>query len=320
MDCARIFRTAGEFRGPARARPPHSVRENQPFEFFANPVTLDRPVHANRKITIDLNGFFIEFSKLTTIPKESAEAMTHPFALLEKFVAPFVAIVHARIAPRSRVALLILLGAAGAVHAADNAADKVRYVRDWIAVPLLASAAPDARTLHNGLVSGTQLTLLESNDSTGLSHVRTRDGLEGWVGTRYLSAEPIARVQLEQANAELENLRKLKAQLDALPPDIRTATQQLTDLRSDNTRLQQELSDAQKTPSEAAEISADNTRLKAANADLQQQLQARDVELGLLRNSDRFQQFREGALAVIAGALLVAIVRRLWPKKRSEWS
>lgn len=217
----------------------------------------------------------------------------------------------------ARAAALVALGAAATAAVAQ---DDVRYVRDWIAVPLLANATPDSKTLHNGLVSGTPLTLLEAAETNGYSHVRTRDGIQGWIGTRYLSAEPIARVQLEKANAELEDLRKLKAQMAELPPDVRTAAQQLIEARTENTRLQQALSDAQKTPSEAAEISAENTRLKAASADLQQQLQARDAELALLRNQDRFQHFREGALAVVGGMLLVLIVRRLWPKKRSEWS
>lgn len=211
---------------------------------------------------------------------------------------------------------------AGTTARAESAdtAGRERYVRDWIAVPLLASPAQDSRPLQNGLVTGTALTLLEPQESNGFSHVRTRNGSEGWIGTRYLTAEPIARVQLDKANAELEELRKLKTQLADLPADVRTAAQQLIEVRAQNAELRKALDDAQKTPSEAAALSADNTRLKGENDSLRQQLADRDTEIRLLRDDSGQKQFRAGALAVVAGMLVVLAVRRLWPKKRSEWS
>lgn len=228
-----------------------------------------------------------------------------------------------RAPPGLRRATLLRCGlsvALGAAAAGAVAADTDRYIRDWIAVPLLANSAPDSKTVHAGLTSGTAVTVLETNEATGYSRVRTREGAVGWLATRYLSDEPSARFQLEQANAELQELRALKTQLAALPTDLRTASQQLIDARTENSRLQQELADSRRTPSEAAEISAENNRLRSTNEDLQQQLSNRDIELQTLRGDTSQRQFRDGGLAVVAGMLLIAIVRRLWPKKRSEWS
>lgn len=213
----------------------------------------------------------------------------------------------------------VLLIALGCTSGASQA-DETRYIRDWIAVPLLASGNADSKTIHNGLVSGTAVTLLETNESSGYSRVRIREGSIGWLATRYLTDEPIARVQLDKATAELEELRKLKTQLTDLPADMRAATQQLIDARTENSRLQQELSDSQKTPTEAAQISAENTRLLASNTELQQQVSKLESEMQQVRTSEARRQFRDGALAVIAGMLVVLAVRRLWPKKRSEWS
>lgn len=201
-----------------------------------------------------------------------------------------------------------------------RADDSTWYVRDWMAVPLHATVAPDSKTVHNGLVSGSAVTVLESDDSHTYSRVRSADGTVGWIATRYLTAEPVARAQLEKANAELEQLRKLKAQLTNLPADMRSATQQLIDLRSDNARLQAELEAYHKTPSEAAQLNSENAQLKTDNAALEQQLATLNTELQLRRSSGDRAQFREGALAVIGGVLLALCVRRLWPKKKSEWS
>jgi SH3 domain protein len=197
----------------------------------------------------------------------------------------------------------------------------VRYIRDWMAVPLHATAEPDSKTVHSGLVSGTAVTVLEGGETNSeYSRVRTAQGVVGWIATRYLTPEPVARVQLEKANAELEELRKLKSQLAALPADMRTTTQQVLDLRGENARLQAELSDSRKTPTEAAQLSAENTRLKADNAALEQRLTGLNAEIKSLHASGERTQFRDGALAVVVGMLIALVVRRFWPKKRSEWS
>lgn len=289
--------------------------KNARLKFFANPITLDRSARANRHIGIDLNRFFIEFSELNTIPKETAEAMA---SLVLHFFTYLPRPLTARLAALLRPGLFIALGiACTGSHAAD---DSERYIRDWIAVPLLSTAAPESKTVHAGLVSGTQVKVLETSDSKEYTRVRTREGVVGWLATRYLSDEPSARAQLDQAKTELEELRALKSRLNDLPPDLRTASQQLIDLRAENTRIQQELADSRRTPSEAAALGAENTRLQASNDELQQQLQGRDTELQILRADTSQRQFRDGGLAVAVGMVLIVIGRRLWPKKRSEWS
>ena len=70
----------------------------------------------------------------------------------------------------------------------------------------------------------------------------------------------------------------------------------------------------------AAEIIEDNEHLKTLSAEQQQQLAAVNTELQLLQTGSEHAQFRDGALAVIAGMLLALGIRRLWPKKRSEWT
>lgn len=208
-----------------------------------------------------------------------------------------------------------------------SAADRdetIRYVRDWISIPLHASATADSKVVHPGVISGTALTLLKSDDNSGFARVRTGDGVEGWIASRYLIGEPTAKLQLEKASADLADLRSQNEQLRSehanLPADQRAAGQQLAQLKDDNARLQSELETFQQAPDNAAQLAQENIELKKSETALQQQLDQSNTELAKLRLGQNFALFREGAIAVLAGALLAVLIPRLWPKKRSEWA
>lgn len=193
------------------------------------------------------------------------------------------------------------------------AADEVRYIRDWISIPLRETQAPDSTVVHRGLVSGNSVTLLENDEKSGLARVRSADGVEGWLANRYLTAEPPARVQLDKANGEIAELRKLNEQLKSQQsPDAR----QLEELRAENTRLSTELETLKHAPSHAEQLEA----LRQRNAALGEQFQQLGASLEQAQHSRDTEMFRNGALAVLAGALLSLLASRLWPKKKSEWA
>lgn len=207
--------------------------------------------------------------------------------------------------------------------AAPHAEDSVRYVRDWISIPLHQGQTADSAIVHPGVSSGTTLTLVRDDPGSGFARVRTNDGVEGWIASRYLIAEPTARMQLDKINAELDELRKTNARLEQeqsnIPPDQKLAAQQLTQLRADNARLQEDLQTLQQAPDNAIQLAQDNIELKKNNADLLAQMATANSALAGLQRAQNYTLFREGALAVIAGALLTALIPRLKPKKRSEW-
>jgi SH3 domain protein len=269
------------------------------LKFFANPITLFRRLLSNNRAVAETLKFSIRFSRLNLTSKEQTQAMYRfPALLISSFLA----------------ANLL-------VHSNYSAAeDNTRYIRDWISVPLHATVDPDSKVVHNGIVTGSIVTVLSTDETNSYARIRSAGGTEGWIATRYLTAEPTARMQLEKANTELTELRKLQTQLTNLPSDIRAATRQVVDLRGENTRLQAEFEACKNTPTEAAPLLAENSRLKAQVADLQQQLTTRSTELQALQTSTARGQFRDGALAVIGGMLAVVLARRVWPKKRSEWS
>jgi SH3 domain protein len=212
-----------------------------------------------------------------------------------------------------------LLPLATALHAED----RIRYVRDWIKIPLHETQSDDSAVVHSGVTTGTALTIVQEDPSTGYTRVRTSKGVEGWIAVRYLSAEPTARMQLEKVNVEIEELRKTNARLEQelgnIPADQRLAAQELTQLRSDSARLQAELQMLQEAPSKATLLARENIELKKSNAELHTQADTANTALTELKHAQNYTLFREGALAVFAGAILTVLLPRLKPKKRSEW-
>lgn len=198
-----------------------------------------------------------------------------------------------------------------------------RYVRDWMSVPLHETASADSRNVLPGLATGTEVALIQNEDRNGFSHVRTGDGTEGWIATRYLMNEPTARMQLDGVNKELGELRALNAELKAqqanIPLDKREAAQQLTQLKSDNERLQNDLQTLQQAPDNVTQLAQENIELKKDNVTLHAQIDSNTNELSELRHSKNYALFREGGIAVLAGALLTLLVANFWPRKKSEW-
>lgn len=206
---------------------------------------------------------------------------------------------------------------------AVQAAEATRYVRDWIAVPVYEAPTSESAAVMPGISSGTALTLLEDAERNGFQRVRMANGAEGWIASRYLIDEPTGRMQLERANGELAELRKsteeLRAQLANIPQDQRAGAQQMAQLKSDNERLHNDLQLLQQAPDNATRLALENIDLKKNNESLRAQLGAHSAELDELRRRRNYALFREGGIAVLAGALLTLLIANLWPKKKSEW-
>lgn len=202
--------------------------------------------------------------------------------------------------------------------------EQKRYVRDSITLPLRQTQSVESAVVHPGVSSGATLTIVKEDSGSGFTRVRTKEGVEGWIASRHLIAEPTARMQLDKLKTELEELRKSHARLEQeqanVPTDQRVAAQQLTQLRSDNSRLQEELQTLQQAPDHAIQLAQENIDLKKNNTAMQSQIVESNNAIAELQSAQNYTLFREGALAVIAGAILTALIPRLKPKKRSEWA
>ena len=212
-----------------------------------------------------------------------------------------------------------------AVSPASLAQEKIRYVRDWISIPLHETADTDSSVIHKGVVSGAALVLLQIDEKAGAAKVRTQDGIEGWIPTRYLTSEPGARNQLDKATAELDQLKKLNEQLRAGAPSVATlqdsSVKQAAEAQATIGKLNAELDTLKHSIGDNSKLVEDHQTLTKHAEELQTEVAGLNTQIAELKGGKQQEYFREGAFAVGAGALLTLLAARFWPRKRrnDDW-
>ena len=106
---------------------------------------------------------------------------------------------------RAWIAAVVIACATPCVHA------ETFYVVEQLVVSV--NAAPDGTGDRVGQIkSGDRVEVLEREGDQ--AHVQLASGQEGWIKGSYLTADPPMREQLTSRTAELEKVRKEKAQLE----------------------------------------------------------------------------------------------------------
>jgi SH3 domain protein len=200
-------------------------------------------------------------------------------------------------------------------------AKTTRYVSDDLEITM-RNGQGTKFSIKKMLDSGTKLEVIET-DPAGYSKVKTMDGVEGWVLTRYLSNTPSARERLaaaEQrlANVELE-LSKAKEELATLNQQNANTGSQNLGLKETAQRLQKELDDLRRTASNAVALDNENRQLKEKLQQLDHQNQSVVLENNALRDSDTKSWFLIGAAVLFGGIILGLILPRLRVRRADSW-
>ena len=199
---------------------------------------------------------------------------------------------------------------------------QTRYVTDRTIVELRRGPSTEYLILRN-LEAGERVDVLEQNED-GYSRVRVADqGTEGWILTRFLTAEPIARDRLAAAERNLaaarERVATLETQTAELSRDLAATRTDLTETRTNHGTVSRELADLRTAAANVVEIREQNARL-------QQRLTQRDGEVEALtadnarlagRNSQNW--FVVGAAVLLAGIVIGLVAPTLRRKRRSDW-
>ena len=196
------------------------------------------------------------------------------------------------------------------------------YVTDRLEVQMRSGQSLQHKILKM-VQSGTALTVLEEDASTGYSNVALDSGEQGWILSRYLTTQPVARVQMEESQRKssdlIEENKTLKAELATMRAGKDALDKSSQDLNSEVSKLNSELISIRQASANAIQIQAERDQLQETVINLQ-----RDVET--LRREKKAQEadtkqdwFLIGAGVLLGGILLGVILPRLSWRKRSSW-
>jgi SH3 domain protein len=215
-----------------------------------------------------------------------------------------------------------LVGACLFFTAVTDACAETRYVTDDLGITLRTGQSTHNQILRS-VSSGTPVEVLETNEDSGYTQVRTPDGVEGWVITRYLMDHPGAQELLANATkkiARLEDANKnLQAKLSNVSGDKDTLTKDKNELTAENDKLHSDLDHIRKTAASALAIESENKRLSNERVRLETELQAVQQENNSLKDRRDREWFVRGAGVVILGILIGLILPKIRFRSRSSW-
>lgn len=215
---------------------------------------------------------------------------------------------------------LLLCGVLLALSAASASAETV-YVDDVLYAPIRSGEGTQYRILHSGVRSGTALELIERSES-GYSRVRTPDGIEGWMVSRYLTDTPIARQRLEIANRQLsqakETVSELRSQVAEITEERDTLRNSEANLEARAGRLSQELIEIKTVAADALNLKRRNEELNNENQRLRNDLEVLTAEKERLEANKESDFMLIGAGLVLLGIILALIVPALKPTRKTD--
>lgn len=215
--------------------------------------------------------------------------------------------------------LLVLCFLALSAAAADA---QTRYVSDRLEVTLRTGTTTQ-HAIVRMLPSGARVEVLGTDDATGYARVRTADGTEGWVLTRYLMDRPAAREQLDAATTRAESLAsrvaELTTELEALKSERDTLDAERGGLGAETEELRAELERVRRVSASALELDKTNRELRTRLAAAEQAGDGLRAEVADLKRNTQRDWFLAGAGVLVLGLLFGLIIPKLRLGRRSRW-
>ncbi|MDX8412121.1 MAG: TIGR04211 family SH3 domain-containing protein [Mariprofundaceae bacterium] len=201
---------------------------------------------------------------------------------------------------------------------------ETRYVSDQMEITMRSGQS----TQHNivrMLKSGLPVEVMETDAEAGYVRVRLASGTEGWVLSRFLQHDPVARDRLAELEKKVAALRDQKQLTDAGLQQTRSEKATLDKERSrlsvETKKLSRELSELRRTAANPIAISAENKTLKAHIATIEDELQTLKHKYRAMEDQTAQNWFMTGAGVILLGMIVGLILpnMRFGRKKRSQW-
>jgi SH3 domain protein len=200
---------------------------------------------------------------------------------------------------------------------------QTRYVTDRAIVELRRGASTEYLILRN-LESGTEVQVLEQDESAGYSRVRVTDqGTEGWILTRFLTSEPIARERLAVAERNLTTARQrvtaLETQVRDLSAELSTTKADLEKTRGTHAETSKELADIRTASANVVAMRDDNTSLRQQLIERNREVEELTASNAQLASRSTQNWFVVGAAVLLGGIVIGLVAPSLRRKRRSDW-
>ncbi|MEA3277395.1 MAG: TIGR04211 family SH3 domain-containing protein [Pseudomonadota bacterium] len=215
--------------------------------------------------------------------------------------------------------LLFLFGLCGTVQALAETG----YVTDQFQITLRLGESTKHKIVRM-LPSGAAVEILSSNPSSSYSKVRADDDSVGYVLTRQLLAEPVARDRLAAMETRLKELQQAPDQLTARLTKIQSEHETLRadheDLEREKDQLEQELATIRHASANVVQITQERSELRRRVADLTRQVADLQQENRDLNNQTTQRWFLIGA-GVVAGGILIGLLlpHLRFQRRKSSW-
>ncbi|MBU2863665.1 TIGR04211 family SH3 domain-containing protein [Reinekea forsetii] len=173
--------------------------------------------------------------------------------------------------------------------------------------------------------SGTRMEVLEKPDDGDFYRVRTENGLEGWIPSRYLIDEPTGRLLAESLAAEKaqlqQQLESIEKKYNDLAADKGDVKGELSSLRASNAELTKELNRIKAISENAINLDQQYQLLAEENAKLSNELDVAIAENIANKEFNDNTMLYTGAALVILGLVLGILLPRVTARRRRDgWS
>ncbi len=199
---------------------------------------------------------------------------------------------------------------------------KTAYVTDTMN-HMLRSGDSNQSKILTMLPSGTKLTVISENKTTGYSKVKTSSGKEGYILTRHTLKQPISQWYLDIANKKIEALQKENELITNQRNQFNNAEntpasdQELTQER-DN--LLNELNQLRQTAANAIQLKNDRAHLLERVISVERELEQVKRENMSLEDNTNQDWFLYGGMLSLFSIILGFILPKLsWGRKTSNW-
>jgi len=218
-----------------------------------------------------------------------------------------------------KIVIFLLITAASTAAYAES----TRYITDRLEITMRSGESNQHKILRM-LGSGTKLELIQTNTDSGYSQVRTSDGTQGWVITRYLEKQRSARERLAANEKQLARIKSenkvLNEKLAQLTSQNNALTSKANKLSADNEKQSKEFARVRSISSNALTLDSENTTLREQTRQLERAHQALQLENDSLKDRSDRDWFIVGSGVILLGMIIGLIIPKIRWRKKSDWS